>query len=363
MDFPFKLSAVADIETLRKLFGDILHEYQPEIVHVFGTEYPHTMAMLQAGEDLGIINRIVVSIQGMVSVYARHYYAGLPFREVHMCSLRDLIKRANVYWSAKEFEKRGKYEIEAIQKCKNVIGRTDWDKACTSQINSSARYFHCNETLRGSFYDHKWNLDKCTRQALFVSQWYNPIKGFHHILEAVSILVRKFPDIHIYTTNQSPIGQSYRQFLRESHYAKYICKLIRNFGLEKHISFLGSLNEQRMCEEFLKAHVFVSASSIENSPNSVGEAMLLGVPTVSTDVGGVKNMLNHGSEGFIYPFNEPYMLAYYIEKIFEDDELAINLSQNANQHASTTHNREINRVRTCEIYMKVREGTNKGEYL
>lgn len=359
--FPSGLNARADVEEMRKIFTGILSEYRPDVVHIFGTEYPQTLAMLQAGENTETLDRMIVSIQGMVSIYVRHYYAGLPFREVYMSSLHDLLRQGSVYCGARKFERRGKYEIAAIQKCKYVIGRTDWDRACTSQINPTVNYFHCNETLRGSFYENKWELNLCNRHSIFVSQWNNPIKGFHHVLEAVSILQNRYPDIHVYTTGQSPIEKNFKQSLRRSHYVKYIGRLIRKYGIEEKVSFLGTLDEHKMCEQFLKAHVFASASSIENSPNSVGEAMLLGVPTVSTDVGGVKNMLTHGIEGFLYPFNEPYMLAYYIEKIFEDDGLALSLSQNASRHAAVTHSRETNTERICEIYYQICKAATEEE--
>ena len=69
-----------------------------------------------------------------------------------------------------------------------------------------------------------------------------------------------------------------------------------------------------MKERFLKSNVFVSPSTIENSPNSLGEAMLLGIPCISSDVGGVKNLLKHEEEGYVYQTDAPYMLAYYVKK-------------------------------------------------
>lgn len=54
-------------------------------------------------------------------------------------------------------------------------------------------------------------------------------------------------------------------------------------------------------------------------PNSIGEAMQVGCPVVTSDVGGVKNLLEHGKEGFVYQFCAPYMLACYINNIFEGD--------------------------------------------
>ena len=78
--------------------------------------------------------------------------------------------------------------------------------------------------------------------------------------------------------------------------------------------------------------------------------MLLGVPTISSDVGGVKNMLKHNEEGFIYPFDETYMLAHYIMKIFEDNKLAKTISKNAQKHALDTHNKDKNFETLMKIY-------------
>lgn len=108
-----------------------------------------------------------------------------------------------------------------------------------------------------------------------------------------------------------------------------------------------------MCSQYLNSHIFASCSSIENSPNSVGEAMILGTPVVSSDVGGVKNMLIHNEEGYIYPFDEYYMLAYYIMKIFKNDDLALKLSGNARCHARKTHDEHTNTERLYQIYTKL----------
>ena len=71
-----------------------------------------------------------------------------------------------------------------------------------------------------------------------------------------------------------------------------------------------------MCEQYLKANVFVLPSAIENSPNSLGEAMMLGTPTVVSDVGGVKNMIDHEKEGYVYQPDASYMIAYYAGRFF-----------------------------------------------
>ena len=81
--------------------------------------------------------------------------------------------------------------------------------------------------------------------------------------------------------------------------------------------------------------------------------MLLGVPTVASDVGGVKNMLTHGEEGFVYQADAPYMLAYYVKKIFADKDLQKEFSKKAKEHAKETHNIEKNINDVLKVYKKI----------
>jgi len=116
-----------------------------------------------------------------------------------------------------------------------------------------------------------------------------------------------------------------------------------------------------MVKNLLKANVFISASVIENSPNSVGEAMLIGTPVVTSDVGGVKNIFEHGVDGFSYQHDAPYMLAYYIRKIFENDDLAVEFSENAKIHALKTHNKKTNMKTLLKMYNDI-VNPNKENY-
>ena len=166
--------------------------------------------------------------------------------------------------------------------------------------------------------------------------------------------IKRFPETHLYIAGTNNTKNStFNEKLRITSYGVYINKLIKKYNLTDNITFTGSLDELQMCERFLKSNVFVSASSIENSPNSVGEAMLLGVPTVSSDVGGVKNMLTHHMDGFIYQYDAPYMLAYYVCEIFNNNELAIKLSKNANGHANLTHSKSNNLETMISIYEEI----------
>ena len=82
--------------------------------------------------------------------------------------------------------------------------------------------------------------------------------------------------------------------------------------------------------------------------------MLLGVPAVSSDVGGVKNMLCHGEEGFVYQADAPYMLAFYIRQLFKDPQLQMRFSENARKHARVTHDPQSNTRQLLDVYNEVK---------
>ena len=334
-------------------FKKIISDFKPDLIHIFGTEYKHSFDMVNVLNELDLKDKAVINIQGLVSVIAKHYCANLPGNIVHSYNLRGLIKRSNIYKDSKTFAKKGEYEKKAISSVNHIIGRTDWDKACTLRINPNINYHFCGETLRDEFYKHKWDINSCKRHSIFISQCNYPVKGFHLVLGAMKEIVKYFPDAHIYTTGKNPLKLNLKEKIKQTTYSQYIASLIKKYNLENHVTFLGNLNEQQMCEAYLNANVFVSASSIENSPNSLGEAMLLGVPCVCSDVGGVKNMLTHNTDGFVYPFDEEYMLAYYVMQIFKNDDLAKTFSENASNHANITHNKKNNLNTLIDIYNKI----------
>lgn len=339
------------VETLKQYVIEI----QPDIVHIWGTEYLHSYMMLLALRSLGMLNKVVVSIQGLVSVCERHFYGHIQDWRTRIPTLKDLYFKEGLSYQKKIFYIRGKYEKEVIKLSKYIIGRTDWDHACVLQINPNVKYFFCNEILRESFYHKHWEIDKCKRHTIFMSQCAYPIKGLHHMLEALSILRKKWDDVHLNVIGRDITIDNWKERLLDNSYDKYNRKLIQTYGLNKYVSFLPLQEEEEMCNCFLKSNVFVIASSIENSPNSLGEAMLLGVPCVVADVGGVKNMLKHEEEGFVYQSDAPYMLAYYIDKFFENDELAVQYGSAARKHAKKTHNQHINNIELQKIYREILE--------
>ena len=83
--------------------------------------------------------------------------------------------------------------------------------------------------------------------------------------------------------------------------------------------------------------------------------MLLGMPVVSSRVGGVHNMLEDGEEGFLYETADRKALAEHICYIFDEKnrERVIRMGQKARTHALKTHDPEANYKRLMEIYHEI----------
>lgn len=340
---------------MRQHLDFIINNINPDILHIFGTEYPHSLV---AAEVFGHPEKTVVNIQGLTSYYWMHFNTGLPYSELKRFSFSNLV-RGNMLHQAEKLKKRGITEIKTIRAVGHIIGRTDWDEACVKEINPKVEYHFCNESLRDSFYDGKWDYASCEKYSIFMSQAATPIKGLQFMLRALPEIKRCYPGTKLYIAgNDLTKTDTIYEKLKISVFAKYVKRLIKEGNLEDSVVFTGSLTEAQMRERFLNSNVFVSPSTIENSPNSLGEAMLLGVPCVSSDVGGVKNMLQHNKEGYIYQADAPYMLAYYVKKIFNDSNEAKKMGENAQKHAKITHSREINLRILLDVYNQICAGEN-----
>lgn len=329
------------------LWEQVNKEVMPSVVHIHGTEFSHGYAYMKAcGND-----NVVISIQGLTSSYYYYYY-GLTKSDVFRnITFRDLLK-GTILHEQKIFARRAKYEVAMLKMAKHIIGRTSWDRAHAWTINPDAKYHFCNETLRPEFYDgSEWNYGKSDKHTIFLSQAGYPIKGLHQVLKAMPIILQHYPDTSVRIAG-SDITKSatLSEKLRLSGYGKYIQRLIKKLHLEEKIIFTGNLNAEQMKQEYLRTNVFVCPSSIENSPNSLGEAQILGTPCVASYVGGVSDMMVE-NETCLYRFEEIEMLAEKVCRVFANADKQVDMRLIALKR----HNPDTNCKQLISIYKLVGE--------
>jgi len=332
----------------------IIDETKPDLVHIHGTEYAYGLALMQSCPKL----RYVISIQGLLGPIAENYTGGLDsatmFRNI---TIRDIIKGDTVFSRSKNYLKwSNSIEDKYLLLATDVIGRTGFDHDYVLKKNKAINYHFCNESLRDGFYSsRKWNIDNKIEYRIFMSQAVNPLKGLHNVLMAVDRLQHKYENIKIHIGGRDILKASHgiKNRLKRTGYGSYIASLLNKFHLNEKVKFLGLLDEEQMINEYLNCHVFICPSSIENSPNSLGEAQILGVPTIASEVGGIPDMVEHGRTGLLCCFGDVTGLSNNIELLFTDDDLVKNISKLSQMVAGKRHDRLVNTQKTLDIYEDV----------
>jgi glycosyltransferase involved in cell wall biosynthesis len=328
--------------TLEPYFKDMLADFKPDIIHIFGSEFPHALALARACDKP---ERILLGMQGLCGKIAEAYTEGLPADVVAGGTFRDLVRQDSIAQQQEKFAKRAENERELFSLVSHVAGRTEFDRAAAAELNGKAAYHYLGENMRDSFYQGRWEVDNCGPYSIFQSQGDYPIKGLHYMLEALPAILYRFPEAHLYVAGTNIMSSR----LKISAYGKYLQKLINDHGLEDKVTMLGNLSEAKMKAQFLKSSVFVCPSIIENSPNAVAEAMLLGVPVVAAAVGGIPSFIRDGKTGLLYEPGNITDLAAAIQ-IAWDRETAREISAAAAEQAHVVHNRARNYMRLLDIY-------------
>lgn len=326
----------------KERFKEIINEFHPDVIHIWGTEYSHSIAMVNACEELNLADKILVNIQGLVSYCSKYYAYGLTSEQKNM-SYNGRCISDEIY----EFQQKGKYEEILLKSINNISGRTDWDRTCVKKINPDLNYYYCKEILRNVFYENHgaWSFEKCEKNAIFISQAGYALKGLHNALDSFAKVKKEVPVFKVY------IGGN-NMYEADSAYASIIRDMIRKYKLEDNIEFVGFLDEQKMLEYYLKANIFLSVSNIENSSNSICEALHVGTPIISTCVGGVSSLLLHDKNSLLYSLEERYLLSSYILELFGNKNMCCKLSNNGKRQVESESPKKI-ALDLYNIYKKI----------
>ena len=173
----------------------------------------------------------------------------------------------------------------------------------------------------------KWELKNTKRYSVIFTNVRGPRSGIENLLQAVKILRKDYPDMRLYLCGKIP----------HSGYGKLLRHQVKKMGLSSAVSYLGYLTADKMAEVLCSSHVFCIPSYIANSPNSLCEAQAVGMPCVASYVGGIPSLIEEGKTGLFFPGGDAEVLASRIRCLFENNDLAVNLGENAYKVAKKRH--------------------------
>nr|WP_317406742.1 glycosyltransferase family 4 protein [Fournierella massiliensis] len=313
---------------------------QPDLLQIFGTENDHAVWALENFAP----QKTLLYIQGLAGPCGEHMADGLPPRFLRRQRMKERLAArtggATVRQLREGLLEKGEAEKKVFALARNVLGRTEWDKAFTASVNPQARYYKLNEILRAPFYSGGWQRDPLRRPRIFVSQGNIPLKGLHRVIEALPAIAARYPDVQVDVAGWPPprkgaLLQPVMNWLAE--YPGYLDQLARRLGVADRIRYTGVLNAEAMKTCFLQSSVFLLPSSLENSPNSLGEAMLLGMPCAAANVGGVPSMMEDKKEGLLFDPARPDQMTQAVLALLDDPAGAEAMGKAARARAMADH--------------------------
>jgi glycosyltransferase involved in cell wall biosynthesis len=319
---------------------EIIDDFEPDIINIFGTE---------AGFGL-IISKIkipvVIHLQGILTVLKLKWFSA-NINKIDLLfnsNIKSQLKANTLIHDYNYLKKESYRELQIFKICKHFMGRTDWDRRVTSILAPDAEYFISNEILRKEFYLNKWNQNVQTTKIFVSTIKANIYKGLETILES-AILLKK---INKFNFNWFVVGISANDLIIRL-FEKKIGKQFKAFN----IVFLGKMVACDLLKIELKADIFVHPSHIDNSPNSLCEAMLLGIPVIATCSGGTSSLLIDKKEGILIQDGDPYSMAGAILELVTNPNYAAELGQNARKRALNRHDPDSIVKNIINIYSKL----------
>lgn len=345
-------------------FAPLLQAGAFDLVHIWGTEYDAAAVMADAARAQNL--PVLFSIQGVMRDCAAHLCDGVPDAYRHSGAVWHAIDRAvpgelldNMQAN---FDALATKEAALLHDARHVTGRTGFDRAACAALAPSARYYPCNETLRPLFYTGTlWHAREfAAAPVLFLSQGNYPLKNLHTVIRALPAVRQQFPGATLHIAGWPPLdkGPLLRPIIDRMFPYKLYCKrLAAQLGVADALHYTGPLDAAAMRQAYLEADVFLLPSSCENSPNSLGEAMLLGMPCVASNAGGIPDMLAAGREGLLYGESQDAdALARCLLQMLTAPDGGTALGQAARARALHTHDAAANAAALVGIYETILKG-------
>ena len=296
-----------------------IDRFHPDLVHVHGTEHAFGLAAVGCGVPA------VVSLQGLPTACARFFLTGLTVADVvRMGATTDFLRGTSVLHEYSRMRARAARERRIVAGHRFFIGRTLWDRAVVQSLNPDARYVHCDEIMRPPFYRALWKPRGEAAPVIFSTSGTMIYKGSECLLEAAAILVRcGFPDLEVRIAGVPEEGQVARFYRRRAV----------EVGIADHVRWVGRMTADGLVREILSSDVFAYPSRVDNSPNALVEAMMVGAPVVASCVGGISSLVTDGADGLLFTAGDPWALAGQLRRLLESPDVAAQMGMAARKRA------------------------------
>lgn len=288
-------------EKARPGVGEEIAALGVDLVHVHGTE-----GAWAGVDDFGGV-QVVVSLQGILTALEPFYPGGLSwletlrdFRPLEFLKTHHSIHRAARIWRWR-FAPR---ERAFLRRVDVVFGRTQWDRSWAAKLAPAARYVHVGEALRSPFYAARGTWRPPREKIVYAGAAFAyPLKGGHVLVRALKAVLAEVGDVRLHVADARGASQ----------YHRYLDRLAKRLGVAERIVRLPRLSSEEIVAELRQAAVCVVASFLENSPNTVAEALEVGTPVVASAVGGVPEML--GEDSLVRPGDAEALAAKIVERL------------------------------------------------
>lgn len=317
----------------------VVKEVNPDLIHFHGSE-----------ENFGLVAErikdipMVLSIQGLLSPYYYKLYSGYQKSDV-LKGERFLTKLLHDGYGGNDrrMYKRTFTEQKIFKLVDNIIGRTAWDRDCSLALNPHRKYFVCNEILRSEFFSSEWHVPNTSNFVLATTISNGLYKGLEMIFQSANLLSKQNINFE-WNVIGIAAGDKFERVTRR----------ITGINPENvHINFLGRKNAKEIVDILNKSNAFIQVSHIENSPNSLCEAMALGMPIVASYAGGTISLIEDGKEGVLVQDGDPYRLAGSIINMKNDYEHAVEMGLVARNKALLRHSPENVLQELSSIYSEL----------
>ncbi len=301
----------------------IIDDFQPDVIQCFGAEWPY--GRIAEKTDIPVI----IHMMGFLNIYFMSlgmipgYYKEPSILQYGKWALLSLSGRRPYDAEATRMES----ECRVMAANRYYLGRTNWDEKIVRYYSPGARYFNVPEAVKQSVIDAAgcWEYHFSGKLRLFSHSSGDIRKGVGIVLRAAKIL-KELTDID-FTWKIAGQKEAFR--MAE--------KRLGINGSEFNIELIGMLDDDMLIREMTDADLCIHPSIIDNSPHSICEAQLIGCPIISSNVGGVPQLVEDGKTGFLYPYNEPHTLAFLIADICRDRKLLKEISENEVKTALKRH--------------------------